>query len=236
MQVRLIAALFVGSLLTAPSVQARTVSGPIEAEFIDFEDSEVPTGAPADGLSIGGLTFSFGGGIDRGSSAIAEIGFFPLNTPHTSGKGIVGPTFGILGMHFARPVRNLSFGFALEGSQWTGDGSVRDGVVVDLFDPEGNFLGTYKQDAEGVLIDERGGGAEYASARFASGGMRIGSAAITFPTEQQPLPDPARSFSPIDRFILDNISFDIVAVPLPTTGLLGSAGLLCLAARRRRSL
>ena len=233
MQMRLFAALFAGLVLTPSLAYARAqVSGPI-GEFIDFEGSDAPIGAPVNGLSIGGVQFNFGFSANRGEST-AAIGFFPFNTPHTNGKGIVGPTGGFLGLTFARPVSNFSFGFALEGSQFTGDGSVREGVIVQLFDPEGGFIGSYSQDATPVFVDERGGGAEYASARFATGGMRIGSANLMFAQDQIPIPPALRSFSPIDRFFLDNLSVEFIAIPLPTPSLLGAAGLLGVASIRRR--
>ena len=131
-------------------------------------------------------------------------------------------------------MRSFSFGFALEGSEFTGDGSVLEGVIVQLFNPEGGFIGSFSQDATGVAFDERGGGAEYASARFATGGTRIGSANIMFAQEQQPIPPTLRSFSPIDQFFIDNIAIEFVVIPLPTPVLMGVAGLLGLASIRRR--
>lgn len=206
--------------------------GPGGPTVITFES--VPTGSLANGLQVGDISFSFGFPVGRGTNPNASVGFFPVNTPHTGGKGIEGPTSGFLGLNFARPVRNLAFGFALQGFNFVGDGSVRTGVTVDLFDPEGGFLGTYTQDADPVIFDERGGGAEYASARFATGGMRIGSASVWFANEQMPIPDLLRSNSPIDRFFFDNVSYDLDVIPLPTPMMLGAAGLAGVASIRRR--
>lgn len=235
MKMRLFAAVFAGLLLT-PSLASARVTGPI-GEFIDFEGPDAPVGTPVNGLEIGGVSFSYGFPANRGTTAGAFVGFFPVNTPHTDGKGVAGSTAGLLGLTFARPVRSLSFGFALEGSQFVGDGSVRMGVIVDLFDPEGGFIGSFSQDAEPVFVDERGGGAEYASARFATGGMRIGSANVMFAQDQIPIPEPDRSFSPIDNFFFDNLAVEFAVIPLPSPALLGGAGLLGLASiRRRRAL
>lgn len=234
MQICVFAGLFSGLVVASASALAAAQSGPAGPTLIDFESSSFPTGTPADGLEIGGLTFSFGFPLGRGTNPNASVGFFPVGTPHTGGKGIEGPTSGFLGLNFARPVRNLAFGFALQGSQFTGDGSVRIGVTVDLFDPDGGFIGSFTQDAEPVFFDERGGGAEYASARFAAGGTRIGSANIMFADEQEPLPPMLRSFSPIDRFFFDNLAFDLDVVPLPTPALMAAAGLAGLASIRRR--
>jgi hypothetical protein len=233
MTTRLFVGLIAGLAVSSTSAHAGEF-GPSGPTRIDFESSDIPTGSLADGLQVGDLTFSFGFPVGRGTNPNASVGFFPVGTPHTGGKGIEGPTSGILGLTFARPVRSLAFGFALQGSNFFGDGSVLNGVTVELFDPEGGFIGSFTQDADPVMFDDRGGGAEYASARFATGGMRIGSASVTFPSEQTPVPPLLRSNAPIDRFFFDNVSFDLDVIPLPTPALLGAAGLAGLGMVRRR--
>lgn len=207
--------------------------GPGGPTVITFES--IPAGTLADGLEIGNVTFSSWLPVAaRGTNPNASIGFFPITTPDTGGKGIGGNTDRLLGLNFRTPVSSLAFGFALQGSNWIGDGSVREAVTVELFDPEGGFLGSYSMDAQPAFPDDRGGGAEYASARFSMGGMRIGSANVSFPSEQTPVDVPLRSNSPIDRFFFDNLSFSVDAIPLPSPALMGALGLGGVVAIRRR--
>ncbi len=256
-------AFVLGIIAAAPtSALARPLSGPVEpGVLIDFEDSQL--GTPANGLRIGAVTFSYNLNAGRSNTSYgilpsAAIGDDFPTTPNTSGKGIQGSPFGALGLHFDRPVSNIAFGFALHAAngQFFGDGSVRNAVIVNLFDPKGGFIGSFSDDGMGFIPDDkddddekesddrfspdRGGGAEYNTGRVAlSTNLSIGSASISFATEGLPPFDLFQRSGgvPIDLFFFDNLSFDPITIPLPTPLLLTSAGLLALASiRRRRAL
>lgn len=251
--------LFVFLLAAGPTAALASVqSGPVEPDVvINFED--IPNGTPANNLRIGGVTFSFDHFTGQSGASLlgvsgAVVGSDFPTTPNTGGQGIQGSPIGALGFKFDRPVSSLAFGFALHaagGNQFFGDGSVRNAVVVDLFDPQGGFIGSFSDDGMGFIPDtnndekylddrfasDRGGGAEYNTGRFATAaGLNIGSASIFFATEGLP-PSELRQLSGgvlIDLFFFDNLSFVPTTIPLPTPLLLAGAGLVTLASIRRR--
>lgn len=250
--------LFVFLLAAGPTAALASVrSGPVEpGAVIDFEN--IPIGTPANNLRIDGVTFSFDhftGRADTGLRGVqgAVVGSDFPPTPNTSGKGIQGSPFGALGFKFDRPVSSLSFGFALHAANglFFGDGSVRNAVIVNLFDPTGKSLGSFSDNGMGFIPDneddnekesddrfspDRGGGAEYNTGRFAAAGLNIGSASVFFATEGLPPADPFQRSGgvPIDLFFFDNLNFVPTTIPLPTPLLLAGAGLVTLASIRRR--
>lgn len=193
-------------------------------EVITF--NEVPLGTLVDGLTIKNVGFTVTGQPDRGSAA---IGSGPGLTPFVSAPMIEGPALSTLGLHFAQPVDAFGFGFAVSVG-----GAVPNAVIVDVFDPDGAFLGTFTADGKA------GNRGEYffSSGLLAVAGLGpIGSASINF-ADYAPTVQGLSQGIPIVRFGLDNLGYDFsaVTVPLPTSGLLSAAGLLGLASRRRRRL
>lgn len=214
--------LAVGVALTSTAFAGPRASGPLPTQYIDFES--VPLGAPATGLTIGGIQFSYNG--SRGSTgAVIANSFGP--TAHTEGHVLQGSTFGLLGMTFAKPVSSFSLGFALQF-----EGDVPDGLRMDIFDPEGGFIESLSFDAEQDGYDIRGGGAEYASARAVTGGSgRIGMAVLSFESMVDPLRgDDNGNFIPL--FEIDNIEVNFI--PLPSPALLTGFGLVGMASVWRR--
>lgn len=193
-------------------------------ELINFE--EVALGTAVDGLSIKNVGFTFGGPPERGT---ATISLGPGVTPYVSAPVLEGPTIGTLGLHFAQPVTAFGFGFAMSVG-----GAVPNAVVVDVYDPQGSHLGAFTANGKA------GNRGEYF---FSSGQLTvlglgpIGSAQVKF-ADYAPLGGNLSDGIPIVRFAFDNLGYDFAAVviPLPTSGAMAAAGLICLAARRRRSV
>lgn len=193
-------------------------------ETICFD--EVSSGTLANGLTIKNVGFSI---QDIAGRANAALGPGPGATPYVSAPMLEGPTLGTLGLRFAQPVTTFGFGFALSVG-----GAVPAAVAVDVFDPQGAFLAT-------VIADGKPGNrgvSFYSSNQLTLLGLGpIGSASLNF-ADYLPLGDGPSQGIPIVRFAIDNLGYTIAAipVPLPTTGLLGAAGLLCLSVRRRRGM
>lgn len=193
-------------------------------EIITFD--EVPFGTAADGLSIKNVGFSIQGIPNRGLPSIAAG---PGTTPYVSSPVLEGPTLAALGLNFAQPVNAFGFGFALSVG-----GAVPNAVIVDVFDPQGNFLETFTANGEAGTR----GGSFFSSGQLVIQGLGpIGSATVNF-ADYVPTGATLSDGIPIARFAFDNLGYDFsaVVIPLPTPALLSAAGLLGLSARRRRSL
>ena len=193
-------------------------------EIITFD--EVPLGTVVDGLSIKNVGFSILGVAERGTATVA-VG--PGVTPFVSAPLIEGPTQAGLGLNFAQPVNAFGFGFAMSVG-----GTVPNAVVVDVFDPQGNFLDTFSASGKAGNRGEN----FFSSGQIIIQGLGpIGSAVVNF-ADYVPTGSTLSDGIPIVRFAFDNLGYDFsgVVIPLPTPALLGAAGLVGLAARRRRSL
>lgn len=193
-------------------------------EVITFD--EVPLGTVVDGLSIKNVGFAVTGQGDRGT---ATVNTGPGVTPYVSAPLIEGPALATLGLQFAQPVDAFGFAFAMSVG-----GVVPDAVVVDVFDPQGAFLGTFSADGEAG----NRGDSFFSSGLFSVAGLGpIGSALVNF-ADYAPTGTGLSDGVPIVRFAFDNLGYDFsaITVPLPTSGLLSAAGFLGLASRRRRRL
>ena len=193
-------------------------------EIITFD--EVSLGTVVNGLSIKNVGFSVSGPADRGTVTI-DVG--PGTTPYVAAPLIEGPTISTLGLQFHQPVNAFGFGFAVSVG-----GAVPNAVVVDVYDPQGGFLATLTANGKAGNRGEN----FFSSGLFTAIGLGpIGSASVKF-AEYAPVGTTLSQGVPIVRFALDNLGYDFAAVvvPLPTTGLLTAAGLLCVGARRRRGM
>ena len=138
--------------------------------------TEEPT-QPVNGLTVKGVTFNDTNG------AVYNTGNGG-NLFYTQDPVIEGQTAGeILTMTFATPAYGLQFGVALSTT-----GNVTPGFTVQLYDPAGNFLGTFPVNATQHPGDAFSGGL------FATG-LTVGKAVVTF--------------SGAIAFGLDNVAFPL---------------------------
>lgn len=187
---------------------------------------EAPLGTDANGLIIANAQFSFGFPAARGSGA--AIGNGPGVTTYTSDPGIEGTTFGSLGVEFLKPVTGFGFGFAFDTFDY-----VSDAVSVSLFDGEGNFLTKLTADAD--PFSYRGKGNVANGFVQASGFESIGGFSVDF-ADFDGGDGEERGGGGFSRFLFDNLGYDLknAVVPLPTPAFMGAAGLIGVAAIRRR--
>ena len=159
---------------------------------------------PVNGLSFGGVTFSFTiGGI--GSTDANYNGSGPGIGTWVQDPTLEGNAAGVLTLDFAVPTSGMSFGIGRSiGSPLT------PGVSVDLFNPSLTYLGTFNQNTTVTT--------QFSEAQFSTG-LTISRAVLSFP-----IPLSAT------RFALDNLTY---TVPEPSGVGLALMGLTSLGFKTR---
>lgn len=165
---------------------------------LDF--TELPF-QPVDGVSIAGVTFDFKiGGIDSLDANYASGG--PGSITFVQDPSLEGNSSGILTLDFAAPTPLLGFGVALSTF-----GTLTPGFTVELFDASLASLGIIPVTTNSLI--------SFTEAQFNHIGTPILRAVLDFD-------DTA------GRFALDNLTFNVTAIPEPASILLmgiGVAGL-----------
>ena len=178
-------------------------SGSAQAVLLTMD--ELPN-QPVDGLSLSGVTFSFTSGFTADYNALG-----PGSLTYVQDPSIEGNPAGTLGLDFATPTPNLSFGVALSVT-----GDLSPGFSVELFDAALASLGVFPVDTSSLILFSEG--------QFNYSGTPISRALIDFN-------EPSGEV----RFAFDNLRFDAAAVPEPGSLLLVASAFAALGFMRRRS-
>jgi hypothetical protein len=161
---------------------------------------------PVNGLSFGGVTFTFTiGGI--GSTDANYNGTGPGIGTWVQDPTLEGNAAGVLRLDFAVPTSGMSFGIARSVAA-----PLTPGVSVDLFSPSLTYLGTINQNTTVPTT--------FSEAQFSTG-LTISRAVLSFP-----------SSGTATRFALDNLTY---SVPEPSAVGLALIGLTCLGFKARFS-
>ena len=191
------------SLWAGPATSLETV--------LRFDLGEIGAGSPqpADGLSVGGVTFGFtDGGVPSMSAEYGDPGVGSLT--YVDGAVLLGPATGTLTLDFDVPTTLVAFGVALNTI-----GNVTTGFSVEIFDDTMTSLGSTDVDTQGLVAFSEG--------QFVHDGVPIASAVVTFST----------TFPQIGgnrEFAFDNLRYRVPDPPLVPVPTLRGPGLVVLLA------
>jgi len=135
---------------------------------------------PADGLTIGGVTFGYQvGGVNSADATFGGGG--PGSITFVQDPSLEGGTAGVLTVRFAKPTTVVRFGVALSTF-----GDLTPGVIIKLFNPGGQLRQTISLSTHS--------GVSFTEALFNYSGAAVGKIELTFS-------------SAASRFAFDNLTY-----------------------------
>jgi hypothetical protein len=177
------------------------------ADPVTLRFNELST-RPVNGVSIGGVTFSFTVNGVASTDAVYNATTGPVGTRFLQCPCLEGAANGALTVRFADPVNRIQFGLALPTFV-----NLQPGFTVQLFNANAQLIGTFPVNTSPVLT--------FSEAQFSYLGAHVTTMVITF--------NPNRG-----RFALDNLTFETPEPATLTLMMLGLGGMAGVIRRKRK--